>query len=242
MSASAVMIASCKGGVGKTTITAGIGAALAALGKRTLMIDCDFGMRCLDLVTGMTEVTYDICDCILRGIPIEKAVLKDPDSDKLMFLAAPYRYEGGLDRDNFRKFLRQAAKTLQLDYILLDTHGGEGVELPLAAAVADLALVVTTQQQTAVRAAEETALRLGEMGVTQSRLVINCYDRKPVKRGICPGVIELIDNTKVQLIGVIPADEKLRFGIGSKMETDTVRVFFNIARRITGDSVPLYLV
>jgi len=242
MSASAVMIASCKGGVGKTTITAGIGAALAALGKRTLMIDCDFGMRCLDLVTGMTEVTYDVCDCILRGIPVEKAILKDPDSDNLMFLAAPYRYEGGIDRGAFRKFLRETAKTLELDYILLDTHGGEGVELPLAAAVADLALVVTTQQQTAVRAAEETALRLTEMGVTQSRLVINCYDRKTVRRGICPGVIELIDNTKVQLIGVIPADEKLRFGIASGMETDTVRVFFNIARRITGESVGLFVV
>lgn len=239
MGASVVMIASCKGGVGKTTVTAGIGAALAALGKRTLMIDCDFGMRCLDLVTGMTDSTYDVCDCILRGIPVEKAILHDPDSEKLMFLAAPYRYEGGLTPENFRKFLRDASKTLELDYILLDTHGGEGVELPLAAAVADLALVVTTQQQTSVRAAEETALRLSEMGVTHTRLIINCYDRKPVKRGIYPGVIGLIDNTRVQLIGVVPVDEKLRFGIHTGMSTETVRVFFNIAGRICGNSVPL---
>ncbi|MBQ3100243.1 MAG: P-loop NTPase [Clostridia bacterium] len=242
MSASVVMIASCKGGVGKTTITAAIGAALAALGRRTLMIDCDFGMRCLDLVTGMTDVTYDICDCILRDIPIEKAVQHDPDCEKLMFLAAPYRYEGGLTADNFRDFLRQAVKTLELDYILLDTHGGEGVELPLAAAVADLALVVTTQQQTSVRAAEETALRLGEMGVTQTRLIVNCYDRRSVKRGVYPNVIGLIDNTKVRLIGVVPNDEKLRFGLHSEMNAETVRVFFNIARRIHGESVPLSVV
>lgn len=239
MSAAVIMIASCKGGVGKTTLTANLGSALAALGKRILMIDCDFGMRCLDLVTGMTEVTYDICDCILRDIPVTKAVLRDVKNEDLMFLAAPYRYEGGLDTDNFRAFLRSASAQLELDYILLDTHGGEGAEFPLAAAVSNLALVVSTQQQTAVRAAEETALRLREQGVTHTRLIINGYDRRPVRRGIYPGLITLIDSTRVQLIGVVPRDDKLNFGMHAKKDSETAAALSNIALRIMGKSVPL---
>ena len=242
MGASVIMIASCKGGVGKTTVTANVASALAAHGSRVLMIDCDFGMRCLDLVSGMTEVTYDVCDCVLNDVPLRKAVLTSEKNPRLMFLSAPYRYDGGLDPRNFGAFLRSASRELELDFILLDTHGGEGVEFGLAASVSDLALVVTTQQPTAVRAAEETALRLREQGVTQTRLVINGYDKKAVKRRIYPGVIELIDNTRVQLIGVVPRDEKLNFGMNAPHETETVLAFSNIAKRISGRSMPLSVI
>ena len=248
MSAEVIMVASCKGGVGKTTVTANLSLALAALGRRTLMVDCDFGMRCLDLVTGLSDkVAYDVCDCVLRGISPERAAVRDPRSKRLFFIAAPYRYGGGIDGESFGAFLNEAAEELSLDYIVIDTHGGEGVEFALAAPFADTALVISTHQEASIRAAEETARRLSELGVKEPRLIVNCYDVRAARKGRLPNVLDLIDRTRVRLIGVIPRDDAMleRQITGSlvapNVKNRTGRAFLNIARRIMGDSVPLSL-
>ena len=243
MMAKVVMVASCKGGVGKTTVTANLSLSLAKLGHRTLMVDCDFGMRCLDIVCGLSDrVTYDVCDCILRGVSPERAAVCDPRCDLLRFIAGPYRYPGGIDEESFRAFLETASDLLSLDYIVVDTHGGEGVEFSLAAPCADTALVVSTHQEASIRAAEETARRLSELGAKRARLVINCFDTRAARKGRLPGVLELIDRTRVQLIGVIPRDDLMleRQITGALAAEDrSGRAFYNLARRIDGESVPL---
>ena len=246
MGATVIMISSCKGGVGKTTVTANLALSLANAGYRTLMIDCDFGMRCLDLVAGLSdEATYDVCDCVLNGVSPERAAVTDPRNSKLLFISAPYRYGGGITEDSFRDFIRRAASELEVRYILIDTHGGEGEEFKLAAAVSDAALVISTHQEASVRAAEETEKRLSELGVGQIRLIINCYDQKAARKNILPGVIELIDRTRVRLIGVVPWDgEMTRMQITGTLAAEDARsrsgrAFANIARRLAGESVPL---
>lgn len=246
MKAKVIMVASRKGGVGKTTVTANLSLSLAKLGYSTLMVDCDFGMRCLDIVCGLSDkVAYDVCDCILRGISPERAAVRDPRCDRLWFIAGPYRYTGGIDGDGFRAFLESASEALSLDYVVIDTHGGEGAELSLAAPCADLALVVSTHQEASIRAAEETARRLSEMGVKKARLVVNSYDIRAAHKGRLPGVIELIDRTRVQLVGVIPRDDTMteRQIEGSlaaeNKKSRSGRAYANLARRISGESVPL---
>ncbi len=246
MTAKVIMVASCKGGVGKTTVTANLALSLAKQGHRTLMVDCDFGMRCLDIVCGLSDrATFDVCDCILRDVSPERAAVRDPRSDRLFFIAGPYRYSGGIEPEGFGAFLETASDELSLDYIIIDTHGGEGVEFSLAAPFADTALVVATHQEASIRAAEETAKRLSELGAADPRLIINCYDARAARKGRLPGVLELIDRTRVRLIGVVPRDDAMteRQVTGRLAASDprsrSGRAFSNIARRLGGDSVPL---
>ncbi len=243
---SIIMITSCKGGVGKTTICANLAMTLAKLGKKTLMLDCDFGMRCLDLVSGLEDkCMYDLCDVILRHVSYDKAVIRDERSENLYFLAAPYRYNEEIKIPEFKKFIKSVSGALELDYIIIDTHGGVGPEIELSAAVADLALIVATHQNASLRAAECTNERLNELGVPSTRLLINCFDEERVKKGLLPGIIDIIDKTSVKLLGVIPTDHKFvlaqRNGklIDSFGITNTVKAFLNIAVRVQGQSVPL---
>jgi len=240
------MVASRKGGVGKTTVTANLGLSLARLGHRTLMIDCDFAMRCLDIVSGLADdVAYDLSDCLFRGISPARAAVTDPRCERLFFIAAPYRCEEAVTAEGFGDFLKAAERELELDCILIDTHGGEGTEIVPASRFAGLALVVATHQEASIRAAEETAFRLTELGVRECRLIVNCYDKKAAKKKRLPGVIELIDRTGVRLIGVIPYDEaSTEMQITGKLAAEDKKspaglAYNNIARRISGASVPL---
>lgn len=246
MSARVIMVTSRKGGVGKTTVTANLSLALALSGLRTLMVDCDLGMRCLDLVSGLSDsVTLDLADCIFRDTPPKRAAVTDPRCDRLFFIAAPYRCEETVTAEAFGAFLRRASDELSLDCIVLDTHGGEGAEFVPAAGFAGLALVVATHQEASIRAAEETALRLRELGVSETRLVVNCYDARAARKGRLPGVIDLIDRTGVRLIGVIPFERRTtEMQITGKLSAEDKRspagrAYFNLAARLGGASVPL---
>lgn len=241
-----LMITSCKGGVGKTTVCANLGMALAKTGKRVLMIDCDFGMRCLDLVCGLEDrCMYDLSDVIVRHIAFDKAIICDERSENLFFLAAPYEYKGDIDKGSFVEFIKSVKQALELDYILMDTHGGVGEEIGLGCEVCDMALIIATHQSASIRAAEQTNIRLRELGVENTRLILNNYDQGRVKKGVLPSVIDIIDKTCVRLIGLIPTDPSLiiaqSYGrlIDSFGKTDTVIAFSNIALRIMGYQLPL---
>lgn len=246
-----IMITSFKGGVGKSTITANTAMMLAQMGKRVLCVDCDFRMRSLDLIMGMeSRVVYDVCDLAAGSVPPEKAVVHAENQDGLMLLAAPYRYRENLTAQSFGEAIDRCREALEPDFILLDTPGDNGEPLRIAASCAELALIIATHQPASIRAAEQTGMQLEEMGVSQSRLLINCFQPQAVKKGLRPGIIEMIDRTCVRLIGVICEDDALSalqengFLIDHLRRRgrscDTVQAFDNLARRLCGEQVPLF--
>ena len=235
-----IMLTSFKGGVGKSTLTANLALALAQRGKKTLALDCDFNMRCLDIIMGrQDDVVYDICDYICRDVPASRVIIPDSRSENLFFCAAPYHYTDVIRPERFAEALKQIASDLSFDYILADTPGDSGSPLRLTAAVSDMALVVATHQPASIRAAEKTAISLTEMKVPDTRLIINCFDASAVRKGTLPGIIDIIDRTRVQLIGVIPLDRRMNeyqecgeLLLSGSKRSDTAQAFQNIAERI----------
>lgn len=242
-----VLVTSFKGGVGKSTVTANLAMMLAHLNLRVLALDCDFNMRCLDLIMGYeSRIVYDICDVLTCRITAERAVINDSRNKNLFFCAAPYNYKGTIDADHFSATLENIADIFNLDYIIIDTPGDASSMLPLIAKISDRALIVATHQPASIRAAERTSFMLDELGIEDRRLIINRFDAASVKKGTRPGIIEIIDRTYIQLLGVIPNDTALSelqergALIDELYKTDVWSAFNNTATRLIGRSVPLF--
>ena len=94
-----LLFTSCKGGVGKSTVCANLAMAMAAMGQKILLIDCDFGNRCLDIIMGLSDdAVYDIGDAVLGRVSPEDAIVKDGRSDGIHFIAAPYNYSSRMGK------------------------------------------------------------------------------------------------------------------------------------------------
>lgn len=239
-----ILVTSCKGGVGKSTLSANLAMALAKRGKKVLLVDLDLSNRSLDLILGCEDsVLFDVCDVAAGRTSLEKAAICDPRCALLYFLAAPAFYEEKMSIDDFRPVIEGAKD--DFEFIVIDTPGTLGEAVELAAAVSDTALVVASHQPTSQRAAEKTDVMLEGLGVPERYLVINSFDADAVLSGSRPGIIEIIDKTKIQVIGVVPASRALALsqekGLLSceKKKLDTTVAFDNIARRVIGESVPL---
>ena len=144
----------------------------------------------------------------------EKAFAMAPDvierAKELFFLAAPYNLRDTVTPEQFRRAVYEMQECFHADYIFLDTPGDNGLPYSLASAAADAALVISTHQPASIRAAEKTAEQLQKSGITDRRLIINNFDFAAVRKGLLPGISEIIDRTTVPLLGVIPYD--MQFG------------------------------
>lgn len=240
------MVTSCKGGVGKSTFSANLSLTLAKRGHKTLVIDCDFGLRSLDLIMGLeSNIVYDICDVVNRDIAFEKALICDERSNNLYFCASPYKYEEKMDAEVFKTKIKEVTEAMDFEYVIIDTPGGLGDPIDLACTVATQAIIITTYQPSPMRAAERTSSALEERGINNRRLVINFFDEDRIKKNIQPGVIDMIDKTRIQLLGIIPEDHHVAEAqsvgalVDSFGKTNTVKAYQNIARRLEGENIPL---
>lgn len=232
-----IAIASGKGGVGKSSLTVGIGKALAKRGKRVLLIDCDC-LKSIDLLTGITEfLLYNWGDVIKERCESESALY---DADDVKVITCPDSYEDITD-DEMKELLKKFED--DFDYILLDSPAGIDRGLSLACSVADRGLVVSTPDLVCVRSACIAARQMAKLSVTDTRLIINRVKKKDVVKGRLLNVDSVIDSTEIQLIGVVPEDAKIRLGsMGQgiyKKGQISFRAFNNIATRIEGETVPL---
>ncbi len=243
-----IMVTSCKGGVGKSTVSAGIACELAAAGHRTLLCDCDFGNRSLDLLLGVqNKVVYDLSDVILRDIAPERAVMENDIMPGLLFCPAPYDVdEDEISPEAFKKGLDAILAHYEPEYVLLDTPGAIGQAFYLAASVSHEAIVISTCQPSAIRAAERTGQLLEERGVEQRRLVINMFDPCQFKDAPDSSPLAIIDGTCLRLLGIIPFDPAVMTlqaesrGIKDLTHSNVPVAYQNLLSRMLGQNVPLF--
>ncbi|MBR5156831.1 MAG: septum site-determining protein MinD [Clostridia bacterium] len=243
--AEVIVVTSGKGGVGKTTTTSNIGAALASLGKKVILIDTDIGLRNLDLVMGLeNRVVFNLVDVVEGSCKIKNAAIKDKRFPGLSLLpAAQTKDKDAVNEEQMKKLCEELKA--DYDYILLDCPAGIEQGFKNAVAGADRAIVVTTPEVSAVRDADKIIGMLNAYGITDHKLLVNRLRVDMVKRGDMLNLEDMIDVLGIKLIGVVPDDEEIIVStnkgepaiLNNKSQAGTA--YSNIARRILGEDIPL---
>ena len=245
MGARVIVITSGKGGVGKTTTTANIGAALADKGHKVLLIDTDIGLRNLDVVMGLeNRIVYDLIDVIEGRCRVSQALIKDKRCPNLVLLpAAQIRDKNDVNTDQMKELIFSLKESF--DYILIDCPAGIEQGFKNAIVAADEAIVVTTPEVSATRDADRIIGLLEAAGIKNPRLVINRLRIDMVKDKNMLGVEDILDILAVKLLGVVPDDENVVISTNKgeplvyKGDSLAAKAFKNIASRIEGIEVPL---
>lgn len=234
-----IAVISGKGGTGKTSLCAGVATALAARGEKILCVDCDVGLRNLDISLGMAESSaLSFREISEGGYPLSRAAVH-PKFDRLRFLTAPMNcLAEEIDPDAFAAMIRRA-KT-EFDFIFLDAPAGMDAGFRLAAANADRCLLVTNSDPASIRDAGCTAQVLERMEKHRIRLVVNRIRPKMVA-AMALTVDDVMDQSGVALLGIVPEDENVTFAaaFGKPLLTYTKKsgaaaAFDRIALRIQG--------
>lgn len=242
------IVTSCKGGIGKSTVTANLAAAMADTGHRVLTVDCDFSNRSLDLIFGCEgEILADISELAAGKTTPGKAVVKVPVKENLFFIPAPVQQSERFTSEQLSSAISLAAQEYRCDIVIIDTPGAADWILPVIAPAADAALIVASHMPTSIRAAEKTGFVIGQMGVSEKNLIINRFDEEKVLSRERPGINRLIDETKVPLIGIIPESRLLELSQEKgvlvsdvKKHRNPVRdAFSETARRILGENIKI---
>ena len=175
-----IVVASGKGGTGKSTVCICLSVSLVKQGKRVLLIDCDCGMRGLDIMLDIEQdILFDASDAVCGNCGFGEAVYKSKNNDNLFLMAAPFDAENELSPSVFRQLV-DAVKG-GFDYVIIDSPAGIGSGFVTAAAPADRALIVTNAEPTSVRGAVKVRKRLEALGIGDARLVINRFDKRVFK-------------------------------------------------------------
>lgn len=235
-----IIIASGKGGVGKSTAVACLARSLAAKGHRVLVMDFDIGLRSLDILLGVSDqVLFDWGDVLALRCDPKKAFLEL--SPNLFFIAAPLHMQKSYTLPRMRELLEILDRSFH--YILMDAPAGLHQGFSLASCAADTGILLSTPDAVCVRSAGIAARTLSANGVKALCLLINRLQQKPVTYGSLLNIDEVIDAVGVQLLGVIPEDfsitQQLCKGFILPEKSPAAHAFDRVTRRMLGESVRL---
>lgn len=235
------VVTSGKGGAGKSTVSAGLGYALANAGASVLLIDGDAGLRNLDLLLGIgQDIVFDLSDIFAGNCEPIRAVYPSAMCERLSLLPAPSKLQGLCSAAELRALCRGFAR--HYDFVFIDCPAGTGEGFETAVGAADSALVVTTPDAVCARDAAVVGDLLAARGL-EARLIINRLRVRSVLKGKMPDIDTIIDTAGIRLIGVIPEDEQVTVaganGRPFPEEGNAKNCLMNIARRLCGDYVPL---
>lgn len=237
------VITSGKGGVGKSTVAANLGAALARRGRRVLVLDADAGLRSLDAMLGISdELVFDLSDIVFSRCSPMQAIYPCRSCAGLFVLPAPLDAGNVVLPEVMRSLVQELSRFF--DHVLIDSPAGLGHGFVSAVAPASRALVVCNTDPVCLRDSQKVRRRLIQCGIEQIRLVINRFSCSFFqKTGSFVDLDELIDASGIQLIGIIPEEIKLPIyafkGRALSSRCLAAEAFNRLALRMEGEQVPL---
>ena len=238
-------VLSRKGGTGKTSVCAGLATALAAEGLQVLCIDCDVGLRNLDISLGMSDSSaLSFWEVFHGGYPLSAAA-RHPLYPTLCFQTAPMNCSiGSIDPEVFRKALSDARR--QFDYIFLDAPAGVDAGFHLVCVCADRFLLVTGAGPAAVRDAARVGELLELSGKTDARLIVNRVD-KSMMGAVRMTIDDIMDTAGLPLTGIVLEDPHVTLAAAFSLpllqyssRCDAAKACRRIAKRLQGfhQSIP----
>lgn len=238
-----IVVTSGKGGVGKTTTTANLGAALAKRGHRVVLVDADIGLRNLDLVLGLEKrIVFDLVEVAEGRCQLRQALIKDKRFESLAILpAAQTRDKDAITEEQFAAIVAQAAESA--DFVLIDCPAGIEAGFRNAIAGAKEAIVVTTPEVSAIRDADRVVGKLNDKSVPM-RLIVNRLRPEMVRTGDMLSVEDVCEILAIELLGIIPDDAEIidTTNKGEPIVLDPAArlgaIYDKIARRLEGETVP----
>lgn len=243
MSARKIVFTSGKGGVGKTTTTVNVGAALAQRGHRVILVDADIGLRNLDLVLGLEKrIVFDVVEVVEGRCQLRQALIKDKRFESLSILpAAQTRDKESVSEAQMAAVIDELSS--MADFVLIDCPAGIEGGFRNAIAGASEAVVVTTPEVSAIRDADRVIGKLAERRLPV-RLVVNRIRPDMVRTGDMLSVEDVCEILSAELLGIVPDDEEIidTTNRGEPVvlsETSRLRAIYDkIARRLEGELVP----
>ena len=238
-----IVITSGKGGVGKTTTTANLGAALALEGKKVVLVDTDIGLRNLDVVMGLeNRIVYDIVDVVEEKCKLKQALIKDKRYDELFLLpAAQTRDKSAVNEEQMKDLTEKLRE--EFDYVLIDCPAGIEQGFKNAVSGAGRAIVVTTAEISAIRDADRIIGLLEASEIKNPELIINRLRPVMVKRGEMMDVDDIVELLSIDLIGVVPDDEYIITHTNkgepviSNKKSPSGKAYLEVAKRLLGEQL-----
>lgn len=241
-----ILICSGKGGVGKTTLTANLGIALARQGVRTAVLDADFGLRNLDLLLGLeNRIVFTAQEVLSGSCRLEQALVKHKQEPNLALLPAgnPRMLEW-LQPEDMQRIATLLGE--QFDVVLIDCPAGIEDGFKNAVAAAQEAIVITTPEVSAVRDADRVIGLLNSHGVKPIQLVLNRVRPRMMANQEMLSVADVTDILALPLLGLVMEDEQVIVSTNrgepltlNGAKSPAALAYNNIARRLRGEDVPL---
>lgn len=205
--AQVIMVASGKGGTGKSTVSTLLATELALLGHKTFLTELDSGLRSIDVISGISEMAvYDIGDVLAGSCSVEKAMVNSPYTDKLSIVMAPYKSQN-ISFDGLKKVIDRLYD--DFEYIIIDTAAGVGKAFEGALKVSQRAIIVANADGISVRDARVVSDEIYNYGISDIRLVVNKFDKNTFKFSGFYDLDQVIDFACAQLLGVVPSSEQI---------------------------------
>ncbi len=244
MAGKTMVVTSGKGGVGKTTTVANLGSMLAKNKHSVVMIDADIGLRNLDVVMGLeNRIVYNLVDIVEGKCRKQQAMIRDRKLNNLFIIpSAQTREKDAVNPEQMKELCAELAE--EFDYVIIDCPAGIERGFKNAVAGAEIAIVVTTPEVSAIRDADRVIGLLEASLIKNIHLVVNRLNKRMVKKGDMMSTADIVSLLSVPLIGVVPESEEVV--VSTNRGTPLVhekasragKAFRKIAARLNGEDVP----